>query len=92
MLISYTYFFLTVVTSESRCTLTGVVVTATHTSGIVETYVADAVVRRNVTCLPSEPIFTLTLKVILFVFASVAMTRVWVAVVCHYKGTNKDQV
>ena len=52
----------------------------------METKVVGAEVGRNVTRLACEPSLAVAHVVLQFVFASVAMTRVWVAVVCvNYK-------
>ena len=48
----------------------------------METKVVGAEVGRNVTRLACEPSIAVAHEVVQLVLASVAMTRVWVAVVC----------
>ena len=51
----------------------------------METKVVGAEVGRNVTHLACEPSLAVAHEVVQFVFAYVAMTRVWVAVIVDYR-------
>ena len=76
---------------KTRSTTTRVVGAAIDAGGAVETKVVGAEVWRNVTRLACEPFLAMAHKVVQFVFASVAMTRVWVAVVSiDYKAQKMN--
>jgi len=67
---------------EAGSTTTCVVGAAINAGGAVETNVVGAEVGSNLTRLACDPSFTVAHEVVQFVFASVAVTRVWVAICC----------
>ena len=80
---------LAVLVPESQSTLASVIHAATETGGAIITQVVDTEVRGNVTCLAGEPAFAVAHKVVQFVLAFVAVTRVWITVVGDYKDTYR---
>ena len=76
---------------EAGSTTTRVVGAAINADGAVETNVVGAEVGSNLTRLACEPSFAVAHEVLQFVLASVAMTRVWVAICCfNYSRQNTD--